>query len=83
MAEDTHSVTVERTFDVRLCFNVITHPDIWDSISEDTAKQEDNIPDVIKDIWLAITNNNEVIGCLLYTSPSPRDYAASRMPSSA
>ena len=26
-------------------------------------------------------NNIEV--CLLYTSPSPRDYAASRMPSSA
>ena len=24
-----------------------------------------------------------VINCLLYTSPSPRDYAASRMPSSA
>ena len=24
-----------------------------------------------------------LIGCLLYTSPSPRDYAASRMPSSA
>ena len=24
-----------------------------------------------------------VIPCLLYTSPSPRDYAASRMPSSA
>ena len=24
-----------------------------------------------------------VVGCLLYTSPSPRDYAASRMPSSA
>ena len=23
------------------------------------------------------------INCLLYTSPSPRDYAASRMPSSA
>ena len=25
----------------------------------------------------------QVEGCLLYTSPSPRDYAASRMPSSA
>ena len=25
----------------------------------------------------------ELEGCLLYTSPSPRDYAASRMPSSA
>ena len=26
---------------------------------------------------------NGLISCLLYTSPSPRDYAASRMPSSA
>ena len=26
---------------------------------------------------------NSKRGCLLYTSPSPRDYAASRMPSSA
>ena len=25
----------------------------------------------------------ELTACLLYTSPSPRDYAASRMPSSA
>ena len=28
-------------------------------------------------------NENEALICLLYTSPSPRDYAASRMPSSA
>ena len=27
--------------------------------------------------------NNEVVGCLLYTSPSPRDRQKSRMPSSA
>ena len=26
---------------------------------------------------------SKLIACLLYTSPSPRDYAASRMPSSA
>ena len=26
---------------------------------------------------------DKVTDCLLYTSPSPRDYAASRMPSSA
>ena len=26
---------------------------------------------------------SDLSGCLLYTSPSPRDYAASRMPSSA
>ena len=28
-------------------------------------------------------SNDRLFGCLLYTSPSPRDYAASRMPSSA
>ena len=27
--------------------------------------------------------NNKVLGCLLYTSPSPRDRQKSRMPSSA
>ena len=27
--------------------------------------------------------NVRILFCLLYTSPSPRDYAASRMPSSA
>ena len=28
-------------------------------------------------------DTNKINNCLLYTSPSPRDYAASRMPSSA
>ena len=28
-------------------------------------------------------SSDELTDCLLYTSPSPRDYAASRMPSSA
>ena len=35
--------------------------------------------DLDNDDLLKIINE----GCLLYTSPSPRDYAASRMPSSA
>ena len=30
-----------------------------------------------------LTNSDETIGCLLYTSPSPRDRTRSRMPSSA
>ena len=48
-------------------------------------------------LWLTITREErrnavnhaalaalaQAINCLLYTSPSPRDYAASRMPSSA
>ena len=34
---------------------------------------------------IAATDNSDkqIKDCLLYTSPSPRDYAASRMPSSA
>ena len=31
----------------------------------------------------AVFKNLEIIGCLLYTSPSPRDRQKSRMPSSA
>ena len=33
--------------------------------------------------FLSVLHLRESLGCLLYTSPSPRDYAASRMPSSA
>ena len=32
---------------------------------------------------MQIVYDDQVKDCLLYTSPSPRDYAASRMPSSA
>ena len=39
------------------------------------------IGEMIASAYLA--NGATVYICLLYTSPSPRDYAASRMPSSA
>ena len=38
---------------------------------------------LIYDVLVNEDNEVKVIICLLYTSPSPRDYAASRMPSSA
>ena len=38
---------------------------------------------VQKNIGLRLERFGEGNRCLLYTSPSPRDYAASRMPSSA
>ena len=37
----------------------------------------------LPEILTALECNNSGNSCLLYTSPSPRDYAASRMPSSA
>ena len=38
----------------------------------------------MKDVWVPFFGQlKRYMACLLYTSPSPRDYAASRMPSSA
>ena len=37
-----------------------------------------------KEKWIGVhLNGKKIYGCLLYTSPSPRDTAISRMPSSA
>ena len=36
-----------------------------------------------KRVYFRCTGQRSYSTCLLYTSPSPRDYAASRMPSSA
>ena len=42
-----------------------------------------NIPDLIRSAGFQIQSMEEMYFCLLYTSPSPRDNKASRMPSSA
>ena len=45
-----------------------------------------NLPDSMFDGLIhvkVLTQNGEPRHCLLYTSPSPRDYETSRMPSSA
>ena len=43
---------------------------------------EQFVPDTLENIT-AYLREDLCIGCLLYTSPSPRDGASSRMPSSA
>ena len=40
-------------------------------------------PENYYDTWHSEHDFHQPYSCLLYTSPSPRDYAASRMPSSA
>ena len=42
-----------------------------------------SINNAIRKIRDEIKKNSEYVGCLLYTSPSPRDLSTSRMPSSA
>ena len=47
------------------------------------TQDEAGLAKEIKDLQRAHFNLRMQKACLLYTSPSPRDYAASRMPSSA
>ena len=58
--------------------------------AEQQAGQDKPAYDSSKDVGLQAPANADILFdgtqqsiCLLYTSPSPRDYAASRMPSSA
>ena len=48
--------------------------------NSDTVEIADNTIDQIQQ---EIRNGEQLIDCLLYTSPSPRDLSTSRMPSSA
>ena len=52
--------------------------EIWSCTPQDLEARGD-------EVWASSVKVevNPWISCLLYTSPSPRDYAASRMPSSA
>ena len=59
-----------------------------DIIETDIQLSSDGIPyifhdDDLKRISGIEKNFNELLACLLYTSPSPRDIVGSRMPSSA
>ena len=51
------------------------------------AREEGRINDKLMEIFRSLYNEGrdvgEVLDCLLYTSPSPRDAHESRMPSSA
>ena len=51
-------------------------------LEEDQYKTEAGIHGALNGLYRQLISTS-LYGCLLYTSPSPRDYAASRMPSSA
>lgn len=59
-------IDVERTLDIGLCLSVINNPDIWKTVSEDSASIENNIPDVVNEFWLAIYGDDQLIGVCRY-----------------
>ena len=50
---------------------------------EDQFLNEERPTDHLASVFADMTDEELLIGCLLYTSPSPRDLSTSRMPSSA
>ena len=54
---------------------------VWKVINQ--LKEEGYVIDSVQNKGYRITEYPDIITCLLYTSPSPRDRTRSRMPSSA
>ena len=63
-----------------LIIAVWSNPDSWNSNATNSSGQKEGFDYGYKE-W--VEKDKFSTTCLLYTSPSPRDYAASRMPSSA
>ena len=67
-------------------FTLIDTAGIDDSLKGSTEikiKEQSQLAIDDADVIFFVIDGREGVFCLLYTSPSPRDYAASRMPSSA
>lgn len=57
---------VTRTLDVGACLEVLTNPDIFESISEDGATEKDLKIDVQNHIWLEIFEDENLIGVVQF-----------------
>ena len=69
-----------------LAITVVTRPDGSGTRSVFESRIfGDDVPAMASNIVVAGTNSeaSQIVNCLLYTSPSPRDQRGSRMPSSA
>jgi len=56
------TVSIERTFDAALCYEILTNPEIWCTISEDNADPLLNVPSVWNEWWLKLEADGNVIG---------------------
>lgn len=65
---------VERTLHVGECLLILTNQDIFDSISEDGATFDHLKVDVLTDIWLKITVNDQLIGVVKFKQTFNRCY---------
>lgn len=67
-------INVMRTLDAGICIEILTNEDIFKDISEDGATFNDLKIDVIKDTWLSICTETELIGCIQFKSKYSKCY---------
>ena len=73
---DKHWSNIKHEFDTQPNKTFLDPEDFSDSVRGLPDDFDDRSGDYVNGQWRAL-------GCLLYTSPSPRDLSTSRMPSSA
>ena len=87
-----HIIITARSFDIRSLSLKNEYGSVGDKVRSRTkawtkVRQGDTLGAIARRTGVSIAKLKKLNGmkssCLLYTSPSPRDYAASRMPSSA
>ena len=72
------------TRDIEDCLNAIEYGEVSaDELSQYEANALRDFVSLAKEIVSFEDQINDILTCLLYTSPSPRDLSTSRMPSSA
>ena len=76
--------TIDVEADTLVCFVSIDSYDLnYTNKNKITINGELFLPEIKKEVYNAVIMTHGSGGCLLYTSPSPRDSMTSRMPSSA
>ena len=64
-------------------YEILVDPDLVDKFKTDPSSVKIDDFFAMDEVFHDARGGERPTDCLLYTSPSPRDYAASRMPSSA
>lgn len=59
-----NNLQIKETLDVGFCLDILMNDDIFEAISEDEATIDDLNIDVMKHFWLALTDDDQDIGCV-------------------
>lgn len=59
---DSRMITISRTYDPDLVFDVMTHPALWPTVAEEGQDPMDFQPEMNGEVWLVVTHGTQVAG---------------------